>query len=260
MNALRHAALAGLVGLVCAAPAAAQSDFEWRGQMAPGQGIEIKGINGNVRAVAARGNEVEVTAKRTARRSNPADVRFEVVPHAGGVTICAVYPAAPGQPPNECKPGSGGRSSSRDNDTSVNFTVRVPAGVGFIGRTVNGAVDGEALQGTAEAHSVNGSIRLVTTGLANATTVNGSINVSVGRADWPDGADFKTVNGEITLKLPPVVNAEVRATTVSGSIKSELPITMTGQFEGRRLQGTLGSGGRQLALSTVNGSITLLKQ
>ena len=86
----------GIVGLACAAPAAAQSDFEWRGQMAPGQGIEIKGINGNVRAVAARGNEVEVTATRTARRSNPADVRFEVVPHAGGVTICAVYPAAPG--------------------------------------------------------------------------------------------------------------------------------------------------------------------
>jgi hypothetical protein len=258
MNALRHAALAGIVGLACAAPTAAQGDFEWRGQMAPGQGIEIKGINGNVRAMAAGGNEVQVTATRTARRSNPADVRFEVVPHAGGVTICAVYPAAPGQPPNECKPGSGGRSSSRDNDTSVNFTVRVPAGVGFIGRTVNGAVDGEALQGNAEAHSVNGSIRLVTTGLANATTVNGSINVTVGRADWPDGADFKTVNGEITLRLPQVVNAELRATTVSGSIKTELPITVSGQVEGRRLQGTLGSGGRQLALSTVNGSITLL--
>ncbi len=259
MNALRHAALAGIVGLACAAPAAAQNDFEWRGQMAAGQGIEIKGINGSIRAVAARGNEVEVTATRTARRSNPADVRFEVVPHAGGVTVCAVYPAAPGQPPNECKPGSGGRSSSRDNDTNVNFTVRVPAGVGFIGRTVNGAVDGEALQGNTEAHTVNGSIRLVTTGLANATTVNGSINATVGRADWPDGADFKTVNGEITLKLPAVVNAELRATTMNGSIKSELPIAVTGQTEGRRLQGTLGSGGRQLALSTVNGSITLLK-
>jgi hypothetical protein len=261
MNALRQAALAGVVGLAFAAPAAAQSsDFEWRGQMAPGQGIEIKGINGSVRAVVARGNEVEVTATRTARRSNPADVRFEVVPHAGGVTICAVYPAAPGQPPNECKAGSGGRSSSRDNDTAVDFTVRVPAGVAFIGRTVNGAVDGEELQGNAEAHTVNGSIRLVTTGLANATTVNGSISATVGRADWPDGADFKTVNGEITLKLPPVVNAELRATTANGSIKSELPIAVTGQIEGRRLQGTLGSGGRQLALATVNGSITLLKQ
>jgi hypothetical protein len=109
MNALRHVALAGIVGLACAAPAAAQSDFEWRGQMAQGQGIEIKGINGNVRAVAARGNEVEVTATRTARRSNPADVRFEVVPHAGGVTILRVYPAAPASRRTSASPDSGGR-------------------------------------------------------------------------------------------------------------------------------------------------------
>ena len=51
MNALRYAALAGIVGLACAAPATAQTDFEWRGQMAAGQGIEIKGINGSRRAV-----------------------------------------------------------------------------------------------------------------------------------------------------------------------------------------------------------------
>ena len=257
MNALKHAALAGIVGLACAAPAAAQSDFDWRGQMAAGQSIEIKGINGSIRAVAASGNEVEVTAMRTARRSNPAEVRFEVVPHTGGVTVCAVYPSD-GQP-NECKPGSGGRSSSRNNDTVVNFTVRVPAGIGFIGRTVNGAVDGESLRGNAEGHTVNGSIRLVTTGLANATTVNGSIHATLGRADWPDGADFKTVNGEITLKLPASINAELRADTANGSIKSEFPIAVTGQIDPRRLQGTLGSGGKRLALSTVNGSITLLK-
>jgi DUF4097 and DUF4098 domain-containing protein YvlB len=81
----------------------------------------------------------------------------------------------------------------------------------------------------------------------------------MGRADWPDGADFRTVNGEITLRLPAAVNAEVRAETANGHIKSELPLAITGQVDPRRLQGTLGSGGRRLALATVNGSITLLK-
>ena len=130
-NMLKPVALVGVVLLGCAGGAAAQTDFEWRGQMASGQTIEIKGINGNVRAMAAVGNEVEVTATRSARRSNPADVRFEVVPHAGGVTVCAVYPTESNQPPNECKPGSQGRMSTRNNDTVVNFTVRVPAGIGF---------------------------------------------------------------------------------------------------------------------------------
>ena len=252
-------ALAGIVSLGYTAHIAAQSDFNWRGQLAAGQTIEIKGINGEVRAVAASGNEVEVTATRSARRSNAADVRVEVVPHTGGVTICAVYPEAPGQPPNECQAGAGGRSSSRNNDTVVDFTVGVPRGVGFIGRTVNGSIDGDSLQGNAEGYTVNGSVRLNTTGLARATTVNGSITASMGRTDWPDGANFKTVNGEITLSLPPAVNAEVRAESLNGNVRSELPIAVSGQITARRLQGVLGSGGPTLALSTVNGSITLLK-
>lgn len=260
MNAWKRAAAAAFVLLAGAASAAAQSDFEWRGQLAPGQRIEIKGINGSIRAVAARGQEVEVKATRTARRSNPADVRFEVVPHAGGVIVCAMYPTPSGQPANECQAGTAGRMSSKDNDTVVDFTVAVPAGIGFTGRTVNGAVDGDSLNGDADGHTVNGSVRLITAGLASATTVNGSINVSVGRTDWPDGAEFKTVNGGITLKLPASASADVRAQWTNGSMHSDLPIAVSGKVEARRLQGTIGSGGRRLALTTVNGDITLLKQ
>src|SRR2546423_10605226 len=130
---------AASVALVASTPrAAAQGDFQWRGQLASGQAIEIKGVNGDVRAAASSSGDAEVTATRTARRSSPADVRIEVVPHAGGVTICAVYPTPAGREPNRCEPGGGGRSSTRDNDTVVHFDVHVPYGVGFVGRTVNG--------------------------------------------------------------------------------------------------------------------------
>jgi hypothetical protein len=228
--------------LVAASHAAAQADFQWHGQLTSGQTIEIKGINGDVRATASSSGEVEVTAARSARRSNPADVRIEVVPHAGGVTICAVYPTVPGRAPNSCEPGREGRSNTRDNDTVVHFDVRVPYGVGFVGRTVNGEVNAESLQGDAE-----------------ASTVNGSVNVTMGRADWPNGASFKTVNGGITLTLPSGVDAELRAEVLNGSINSDFPVAVTGQVSRRRLDGRIGSGGRELHLSTVNGSIRLLK-
>jgi hypothetical protein len=189
-------------------------------------------------------------------------VRIEVVPHAGGVTICAVYPAPPGREPNQCEPGSGGRSNTRNNDTTVHFDVRVPDGVGFVGRTVNGEVNGESLHGDAEAVTVNGSIRLTTTGRALASTVNGSVNATMGRADWPTGASFKTVNGGITLTLPSAVNANLRAQLNNGSLTSDFPVTVTNSSVGtdtpRRLVGTIGAGGRELELSTVNGSIRLL--
>src|SRR5437867_10754456 len=156
-------AIVSLTMLVGAAQASAQTDFQWHNRLATGQTIEIKGINGDVRATASSTGEVEVTATRSARRSNPADVRIEVVPHAGGVTICAVYPTVPGREPNTCEPGGGGRSNTKDNDTVVHFDVRVPYGVGFLGRTVNGEINAEGLQGDADGKTVNGSIRITTT-------------------------------------------------------------------------------------------------
>jgi DUF4097 and DUF4098 domain-containing protein YvlB len=141
----------------------------------------------------------------------------------------------------------------------VHFDVRVPYGVRFVGRTVNGEISGDSLQADVEAHTVNGSVKLATTGRAIANTVNGSVNVTMGRADWPSEASFKTVNGGITLTLPSMLDAELSADTVNGSITSDFPITFTGEVTRRRLRGRIGNGGHDLHLSTVNGSIRLIR-
>jgi hypothetical protein len=249
-----------LAVLASGAPASAQTDFQWRGAIPTGQAIEIKGVNGDVHASQANGTDVEVTATRSARRSNPAGVRFEVVPTGNGsITICAVYPDVPGKDPNTCQPGAKGHSETRDNDTVVHFVVKIPYGVGFVGRTVNGDVDGSGLQGTVDATTVNGSINVSTTGVATASTVNGGITATMGRADWAGNPTFKTVNGGITLTMPDALSAEVNASTVNGSITSDFPITMTGTFDRRHLSGIVGGGGHKMTLSTVNGSIKLLK-
>jgi hypothetical protein len=235
-------------------------EFRWQGVVTPGRSVEIKGVNGNIEAAAATGQQVEVVAERRARRSNPEDVRIEVVEHADGVTICAVYPTAAGREPNECQPGSGGRMNTQNNDTNVRFTVRVPAGVNFVGRTVNGDVGATDLSGNIVAYTVNGGIEFSTSGYAEGSTVNGSIRGTLGRADWSDPLEFHTVNGGITLTLPDSVSADVRATTVNGGISTDFPLTMTGTFGPRRLSGAIGGGGRELRLETVNGSIALKRQ
>jgi hypothetical protein len=241
-----------------AAPAAAQ-DFSWRGQLAAGQTLEIKGINGDIRAVASPSGDAVVTAVKTSQRGDAGAVRIVAVPHAGGVTICALYPDVAGAEPNQCGPGGASRSRNQNNDTSVAFAVQVPAGVTFIARTVNGGINADSLTGDAEAHTVNGSIHLTTTGSGVANTVNGSVNVSLGRADWPNGAKFSTVNGGITLHLPAYVSAELRASAQNGDIESDFPIAMTGTMSRRRVEGTIGNGGPQLTVSTVNGSVRLLR-
>ena len=89
--------------------------------------------------------------------------------------------------------------------------------------------------------------------------VNGSIVAAMGRADWDGEASFETVNGSITLELPADANVEVRGRTVNGGITTELPLRVSGKYGPKRLEGTLGSGGRELELGTVNGSIKIRK-
>lgn len=245
---------------LAAAPLAAQTDFNWRGRIGNGQTLEIKGINGEIRAVAARGSEVRVTATKSARRSDVDEVTIEVMEHRDGITFCALYPSPRNREENECAPGDGGRMNTRDNDVKVDFLVEVPAGVVLHARTVNGSVEAEGLGGDVHANTVNGSIRVATDGFAAAQTVNGSIDVAMSGRSFRNDLEFETVNGGITVTFTGDVNADVQAETVNGSIGTDYPLTIRGRFGPKRLAGTIGSGGPSLSLNTVNGDIEIRRR
>ena len=74
---------------------------------------------------------------------------------------------------------------------------------------------------------------------------------------WPDDLDFRTVNGSIVLELADPPNADLHAQTMHGDIDSEFPLQVTGKMARNQVEGTLGAGGPELALATLNGSIEL---
>ncbi len=257
---MRYTLLVLALSAVTASSAAAQAaGFDWRGRLGSGQTLEIQGVSGDIRAMASDDATAHVVANRHGRRSDPTSVRIEVVEHAGGVTICAVYPTPPNaRRENECRPG-GGRNSTSRNDVQVDFTVRVPAGVRFEAHTVNGDVDADGIRADVKAATVNGSVDIRTTGFAEASTVNGNITCRLGRSSFESAVEFETVNGSITIEMPDGLNADFSASTVNGSIDSDFPILVTGKVSRRSLRGAIGSGGPELRLSTVNGSIRLRK-
>jgi hypothetical protein len=251
--------MAAFLSLATVAVAAGQ-DFNWHGRLAAGKRLEVKGVNGDVRAVLASGAEAVVNARKHSRRSDPDEVEIKVVESEDGITICAVYPTPRrAREENNCEPGDRWHSNTENNDVVVDFEVQVPAGVEFNGKTVNGEMSAEGLKGDAHVSTVNGSVRVTTTGLAEASTVNGSVYAEMGRANWTDELEFSTVNGGITLILPGKLDTEVRASTVNGEIETDWPLMVSGRFSNRRIRGTIGAGGRALSLSTVNGEIRLKK-
>jgi hypothetical protein len=230
--------------------------FEWSGQIAPGGTVEIKNLNGDIRASPVLGNTVVVAAHKRGQRDDPASVRLEVVEHQGGVTICAVYPDVSGQP-NQCLPGPlQGRLSSRENDVDVSFDVLVPLGSDFAGGTLGGDITADALDGNVVARTLAGNIDISTSGMAVGTTFKGNVTASIGLTDWDRDLSFSSLNGNVTVRIPNGTNAWVSA-VARGSISTDFPLTITGQGSLRQMSGSLGSGGRNLMLSTSDGNIVL---
>jgi hypothetical protein len=213
--------------------------FYWAGKLPPGQVVEIKGVNGGIRAELADGNTLEVVAQKEALFSDPANVRVQVVEHDQGVTVRAVY---------------GDNEEGAGSDVRVDFLVRVPAGVHFVARTVNGGVDGSA-PANAEAHTVNGDIHLSAGGTAQADTVNGSIVASL--AEVRNSVHLATINGQITLEIPPSRGLRLEANTVNGPITADFPLQVRGNTVSKHASRVIGRGGPDVKLNTVNGAIHL---
>lgn len=258
--------LAPLLALTLAASEAdaqrrTQTDFEWQGTIASGRRLYVRNLNGSIDVERATGDRAEITAVKRWRRGDPADVKVELRKVGAGdqdVIVCAIWTEN-----TECDEDGydvrNDRGWRRGNDVSVEFHVRLPAGVKLVASTVNGGLDISGATSTVEASTTNGNINAASTGgPVMASTVNGSIEVRM-REMGTEPLDFSTVNGSITVYVPDDINAELDMRTVNGRVSSDFPLTVRGRINPRHLRATLGKGGQRIEFSTVNGSVELRK-
>ena len=234
-------------------------EFHWSGKLAPEKIVEIKNINGTIDAQVTGGDQVEVTAKKIGPRAD--EVKIEVVPHADGVTICAIYPGGLFGGSGSCEPGERWHANNTHGDrTKVNFTVRLPENLRFAGQSVNGDVKAQDMGRFVRASTVNGSVRVSTKAWAELSSVNGSIEASMGGADWTGILKISTVNGSVKLEMPGNMNADVRFRSVNGRLNTDFPLSVSGSLGGRKVEGHIGNGGRELVVETVNGNVELKRE
>ena len=231
--------------------AAQPGEHEWRGAIARGQWVEIRGINGDIHAFPSASGEVEVMARVVPNGEEQTGMTLHTVETGDGLAVCAVRPGqqACHSPDTPGAAGPGAR---------VDFFVGVPDGVHFTGRTVNGGVAAESLRGDVAAFTVNGPVRISTTGSAQARTVNGSITASLLNPFWRRSPRFSTVNGGITVTVPRNVRTSIDAETRNGKVVAGLK-RLRGIVTDNSIQAHTGAGALPGALTvrSVNGSIHL---
>jgi hypothetical protein len=263
--------IAALAALTVAAASSANAqqrssdrDFSWDGRVTNGHWLYVRNLNGSIRVERATGDRAEVTAIKRWRRGNPEDVRIEtrrLGGDDGDIIICAFWNerASCDEDGYRSRGDNNWRGRDHDNDTSVEFTVRLPAGVRVNVSTINGGVTVNGATSEVRASTVNGRVSAMSSGgPVNASTVNGDIDVRMRELGTGD-LEYSTVNGSIEIEVPSNLDAELDMRTVNGSLSADFPITITGRVNPRRMRATIGKGGRRLKLETVNGSVELRK-
>ncbi len=231
--------------------------WTYRSKLPAKQWVWIRNTRGSVTVEPAKGDSLQISAVKTYRSSDTASVRLVAVPYQGGVAVCALWGSdsacAPGHHDIELR----GR---RHNDVAVDFTVRLPRTAGLGAMTMVGDVHVTGARGPLVIHTVSGDIDVATAkGPVKAESMNGDVRIRVEAFGDTGGVSARTINGSLTAELPAQLDAQVDANTVNGSITTDYPLTVNGQFTGRHVKGTLGRGGRDVHLETVNGSIKMKK-
>ena len=166
------------------------------------------------------------------------------------------------------------------NLRSSNGSIRVWRLKGTLeARTSNGGIDAVNNTGDATLHTTNGGIKVeMNKGALDASTSNGGINARLLEPDASRPVRLESSNGHIELamdavrdvrantsnssivvRMPSSANARVRARTSNSPVTTDFDVLTRGTIGKHSLEGTLGSGGPLIDLTTSNGGIKLLK-
>jgi len=142
--------------------------------------------------------------------------------------------------------------------TTHNGAVKIDSVTGQVdAKTHNGKVTASQVCGNMKLHTHNGSVSCrQISGDADVSSYNGGLDVSYAEgASGVCSISLKTHNGGVDLTCPPEFSAKAEISTHNGSIRTDLPITVTGKLDKREITGTIGTGQGKLYIKTYNGSV-----
>jgi hypothetical protein len=257
---LAIAALAAATIPVAARAQESSQTMRWAFQVPDGRWINIRDMNGPVTVRRGDGDSVIVTATKRVRRGDAEYVRYDVQHYDGqDVLVCALWGPNATCSPTDYDSNQHDRDTRR-NQITVSFEVTVPAGVRIAAHTVNSGVSVTGATSEVRAGTVNGSVTVETDGgPVSAATVNGSVHVSMPNYKPTQDMHFATVNGSVVVEIGSDVDADIELQTVNGRFTTDFPVTLNGRIDPRHLRATLGKGGPQIRMTTVNGNVELRK-
>jgi Putative adhesin len=128
--------------------------------------------------------------------------------------------------------------------------------------TMSGEVAACDIDGAVRFKSVSGALTLAGGALDSleANTLSGQVTADV-TLTAAASVTISTMSGDVTLRLPSDSDASVRLQSTSGAVHSEFDSLRTVKAPASRVaSGNVGAGTGQVSVSTMSGSVTLLRR
>lgn len=124
-------------------------------------------------------------------------------------------------------------------------------------KTQNGEISVSGAAGKITAHSDYGDVDVTAAGqaLVTLTSNNGKVTFTGSLAEGDH--TLKSNFGDIRLNLPSDSALTFDLKTDFGKIRSDFPVTISGELDEKRWKGDINGGGARLTASTQNGNITI---
>jgi DUF4097 and DUF4098 domain-containing protein YvlB len=246
--------------LILTVPATAQ-EFQRSYRIAPGGSVKVSNVSGNVNVAGYEGDAITVAGFKEGPDIDK--VTIEDLSSGNKVDIRVKYPEN-----CECHVNvrfevkvPRGINYRYDSFTSVSGNVKVNQVTGYLrANSVSGNVNVNDVTGSVKANSVSGNVNVgEVNGGVNANSVSGDVEVEIKSLEGTENMEFASVSGNVGVKLPGNLDAEVKLSTMSGDLKTDFPLQIEELRQGRSARGRVGNGSRSLKLSTVSGSVSLLQ-
>ena len=238
-------------------------DFQKTYSLGPEGSISIHNVSGDIQVKGYDGETIQVKGFKEGKDRD----RVEVDDRSDGnhVELRVNYP-------HNC-----------NCDASIRFQIEVPRAVryrfdalssasgdievgGVTGDVKVDSASGDVLikdvSGTIHASTASGDVSVNNVkGPVSASSASGDVEVQISRLEGSNKMTFSTASGDVSVKLPGNLDAEIEISSISGSIHTDFPIEIQEQEHGpgSHARGRLGSGATHLSLSSASGDVSLLR-
>ncbi len=209
--------------------------------------VHLKNFSGAIRITGTSEGQVVIAAVRRATRERLGHIKLDIQSSGSEITIDA----------NRRESGW----HDRDNNVvETEFDIKVPADTRLNVEAFSSDVRMSGVHGRQRVHTFSGEIVLRgADGPLELESFSGDVDLEIVDATASPDLEVKTFSGSITAQMPEATSGDVRFNSFSGSIRSDIPLTM--ETGGRRnFRGRLNNGGgSDFHFKTFSGDVRIRK-